>query len=162
MRLHSGLSYGGVVQMIQMDTGRLSVQNNPPACHSMSQSHSFGLCRQYGLLETPVEMHVFPGRLALVKLNCYWRVRLEERDEVFPIPADRRQQDGSWRWRHRLLMEWLPGTGWLFLKCYGKSSPRTSWRESSDSWAISDFVKIFHFTFWSICLIGKNKLFHLP
>lgn len=57
VRLHSGLYYGGVVRMIQMDTGHLSVQNiNPPACHSMSQSHSFGFCRQYGLLETPVEM----------------------------------------------------------------------------------------------------------
>ena len=70
--LRSGLSYGGVVRMIQMDTGHLFVQNiNPPACHSMSQSHSFGICRQYRLLETPVETQVFPGRLVLAKLNCY-------------------------------------------------------------------------------------------
>lgn len=72
VRLHSGLSHGGVVWMIQMDTGHLSAQNiNPPSCHSMSQSHSFGFCRQYGLLETPVEMQVFLNRLVLVKLNCY-------------------------------------------------------------------------------------------
>ena len=86
VRLHSGLSYGGVVRMIQTDTGHLSAQNiNPPACLSMSQSHSFGFYRQYGLLETPVEMQVFLNRLVLVKLNCTEESDWRKRMRFFPF-----------------------------------------------------------------------------
>lgn len=56
--------------------------------------HSFGLCRQVWASRNSVEMHVFPGRLALVKLNYLLKVRLEERDEV---SHSCRQKTARWK-----------------------------------------------------------------